>query len=368
MGRKNRKRDNDDYTPPPAPNKAPEATSESHDAPEAGATIGGKSVKDEMIATATVAIVTKLMFFVASYKPVDAALRFLAPYLKFTSEALPFAANFVVAKMPLAWFPSPEMAHVFKNVVEAMAHTLQRIVEEKAGEPLAPTDVAKAVHEATMTVMGQRFSVDNVMGFYHVENPAHIAHMRDWDKFPKFTLAELQQQGTKACPECIICFQPGVSEAGAEKPAEKPATAKKVLRQPLEIIGGCPDEHLRKEFSTWFAALTAEQRTRVAEAFKHLDSHEEFVGFMALEPSTRLEMLELLASRDDTRQVRGFLSAIGQAVADGAESAKKLFIAGASALKAFDDTLAPRVQARTEARKNMPRKGLFAKLIRGTTI
>jgi hypothetical protein len=210
--------------------------------------------------------------------------------------------------------------------------------------------------------------VDNVMGFYHVENPAHISHMRDWDKFPKFTLAELQQQGTKACPECIICFQPSVGAASTEQPAEKSVMSQKTLRQPLEIIGGCPDEQLRKEFSSWFAGLTTEQRTHVADAFKHLDSHEEFVGFMALESSTRLEMLELLASRDDTRQVRGFLSAVGQAVSDGAESAKKLLIAGASALKAFDDTLAPRVQARKEARKNMPRKGLLAKLIRGTTI
>lgn len=352
MGRNNR--DRRDRTPQAPEPKAPE--------PAAAETIGGKSIKDEAATEAVGWLVIKLMMLVSSYKPVEAAIRHLAPFLKGSVEGIPMIAKLVVSKMPVSWFGSTELAHAFRDIVDKIAHTLVRIIEEKGGEAPTATEVKTAAEEAITSVMGTKYAVNS--GMYHMVNAVAHAHEPGQDKWPRFTLAELHAQRTPACPVCVISLAPEEAKAA---PAEK-SEAKKAFKEPLEIIGKYHDEAVRKDFMTWFTGLSTDERKRVTDAFKHLSSDDEFRGFMSFEPATRVDVIGLLESRDDGRHVRGIMEFLGQASKDGAGMAKAVFQAAARQVQAFDDALAPQVSARAAARKAGPRQGFLAKLIRGTII
>lgn len=340
--------------------------------PAAGETVGGASSKDEMAATLLNKVISWGMTAFSDWRPVDHMLRNLSPIWREAAVGIPFGINYAATKMPLSWFSSRETAEIAQNIIEHAATKLEEIIESKAGQPLTTDDLNKALDAAYASATKKPYPAAN--GVYH-KNTTCIAYTGP-RRAPKqgdngqqqqggqqmYPLDELIAGGNHACTHCWPDAANDLRKIMAQPAAEPKKQDWIGFKQPLEIIGGCPDADLRTAFTAWFTALGDTDRERVIKAFAHLDSLNEFRGFMSLDASTRLMWLPRLENKDGSLKFKGYLSLLGQAIEAGAGH---MFIALKAAWGEFvklDDMLEPTVTRmeqllRGETPTQRPRSG-----------
>ena len=139
----------------------------------------------------------------------------------------------------------------------------------------------------------------------------------------------------KASPCCFTEIQ-----GDLQKPAAPPKSDHK---SPIEVVESSKDEALKKEFYSWLGSLTKAKRLRALDVLRELSSLEEFVGFMKMSPKIRLEVLDLLEERNMRHVVRRHLAKVGTFVQLGFTKGLETLKVQMEQLKAWDDSLAPRV-------------------------
>jgi hypothetical protein len=120
----------------------------------------------------------------------------------------------------------------------------------------------------------------------------------------------------------------------------------------MDIIGAMPKE-VQQQFNAWLMSLTKPKRQLVMDALPELDSEEELLGLLSLDPKVRIEMLPALKERKEERlRVQQTLAGIGEAVKKAALDGARIMGKAAdgaygtvgdaiTAVKEFDDSLAP---------------------------
>lgn len=316
--------------------------------------VGGASALDEALRPAVSSALSGFLDWVLDVKPINEAMKHLSPSFRQMSSMLPMAAGYGFAKLPMSLFPNPTVAHFFQDVVVEMARHVDRKIKAAGSvDGVSKEEYASALHEGAKAALEKKYVVDP-LGHLHrsdcvklsaFRRPHQPRNDRNGQPIPP-PPSQLQEvsietaigQKLQASP---CCFEGITADL---KKAEAPKAEKKAARSPMEVIGGSDDPELKKAFNEWFKGLSGDERKRVMELLKHLDSIDEFKGLMALDPEIRDEMLTLLENTNASFTVSRFLGLVGVAVKHGAhnvaEAAKKAW----ESYKEFDKSLEPTVQ------------------------
>jgi len=261
-------------------------------------------------------LIIKLVHHFADSRPVTAMLRDLSPdTAQLIYSALPGAVGLAISRIPNSAFKTPERAHFVRSMINEASKNIGEVVLQKAGAAPTPEEGAKAVDDAFKKVEEQKLVLD-ALGLVHLPDCVRLGQLKPFQR-KNVSFKAAIDQGLKAAPCCF----PGI-EAELKKQAAPPSK-KERRKNPsaLDIIGGMSSQD-RAAFMAWLKTLTREQRGLAIEGLRWLDSDEEFVGFMAMEPQMRLEMLPLLQERIiEGRKVRDavkkFLGLVGALVKAG---------------------------------------------------
>lgn len=330
-------------------------------APTPEPTIGGASAKDEVETAIANQIIGKLFWMLASSKPIQVAIADISPMTKLMFEGLPTAAAYAVAKLPLKYFRSPELASAFKDIVMDASKTINEIVQN-GGSPKAK-QVEQAIDKAITDVMSKMVAVDPLGQFHRTEcvrldvfRKQHQPQRKGKDGQPipppplsEITLSEALKQKLCASPCCHEGIQAELAKDAAPAPGKRG-------RSVFEIIGATKDEELRSRFFKFFTGLSPEDRALAVPGLAELDSEEELVGFMAMvaeRPEIAIESLPLLAERNSKNAVLSMFRSIGNVLKGGAESI-------GHRLEMFDQSFAPKV-AELKKRRDERRLETMAK-------
>ena len=316
--------------------------------------VGGASALDEALRPAVSSALSGVLDWVIDVKPINEALKYLSPSFRQMASLLPMATGYGFAKLPMSLFPNATVAHFFQDVVVEMARHIDRKIKAAGGvDKVSPEEYAAAAHAGATEALARKYVVDP-MGHLHRNDCVKLQAFRRPQQQqrtdrngqplppPPSQLQEISIEGAIAQKLLVspCCFEGVLADI---KKAEAPKAEKK-SRSPMEVIGGSDDPELKKAFNEWFKGLSGDERKRVTELLKHLDSIEEFKGLMALDPEIRDEMLTLLENTNTSYKVSQFLGLVEAALKSGAsnvtEAAKKAW----EGYKSFDKSLEPTVR------------------------
>lgn len=315
--------------------------------------VGGASALDEALRPAVSSALSGVLDWVLNVKPINEALKHLSPSVRQMSSLLPMAAGYGFAKLPVSLFKSATVAHFFQDVVVEMARHIDRKIKASGGvDKMTPEEYAAAAHAGATEALARKYVVDP-MGHLHrgdcvrlqaFRRPFQQRNDRNGQPLPP-PPSQLQEvsmetaigQKLQVSPCCFEGVQADLKKAEAPK-------AEKKSRSPMEVIGGSDDPELKKAFNEWFKSLSGDERKRVMELLKHLDSIEEFKGLMTLDPEIRDEMLTLLENTNTSFTVSRFLHLVGDAAKNGSHKLAEAARHAWEAYKKFDKSLEPTVQ------------------------
>jgi len=316
--------------------------------------VGGASALDEALRPAVSSALAGVLDWVLDVKPINEALKHLSPSFRQMSSLLPMAAGYGFAKLPISLFKNATVAHFFQDVVVEMARHLDRKIKTAGSvDKVSPEEYAAAAHAGVVEAMARKYVVDP-MGHLHRADCVRLASFRRPQQQPRNDRngqplppppSQLQEIGIEGAiaqklqvsPCCFEGVQADIKKAEAPK-------AEKKSRSPMEVIGGSDDPELKKAFNEWFKSLSGDERKRVMELLKHLDSIEEFKGLMALDPEIRDEMLTLLENTNTSFTVSRFLGLVGDVAKSGARNVAEVAKKAWEGYKKFDASLAPMVE------------------------
>ncbi len=288
-------------------------------------------------------IVTSIVDMLSTSGPVSRMLTTMSPAL---AQALgrfgPTAVAFAASHIPLNTFGPAGITELAKRLIIESAKHFGNIMK-KGGV----TDKAQAATEAVKLAIETELVLD-ALGHVHLPDCLKLTQLKPFQK-QAIKLSQAIGQNVPAAPCCFEAI-----DAKLKKPAEE---AKKPQKQgpqsPFDILGAMKPEELQM-FNEWLRTMSPEERRRVVECLHELDSREEFIGFMAMDPQIRLEMLPLLENRNAKFALKDYLGALGSAVRDGfhhgVEALKKIW----SKYQEFNSSLQPRVDEQL-ARFKQPR-------------
>lgn len=315
--------------------------------------VGGASALDEALRPAVSNALSGFLDWVLDVKPINEALKYLSPSFRQMSSMLPMAAGYGFAKLPMSLFPNPTVAHFFQDVVVEMARHLDRKIKSAGSvDGVSKEEYSAALHEGAKVALEKKYVVDPVGHLHRADcvrlgafrRPQQQRTDRNGQPLPpppsqlqEVSIETAISQKLQASPCCFQGIQADVKKAEAPK-------AEKKARSPMEVIGGSDDPELKKAFNDWFKSLSGDERKRVMELLKHLDSIEEFKGLMALDPEIRDEMLTLLENTNASFTVSKFLGLVGAALKSGAQNLAVVAKKAWEDYKEFDKSLEPLVQ------------------------
>lgn len=321
-----------------------------NDKKEGTARVGGSSAVDDALRPVVQNFVAGMLDMFADHRGVDAMLRELSPTVRAATKFLPMGAGYLMAKLPAAYFKSPEVAHFVQDIVVEASRHIDKIVQAKGSpDQVTPTELNDALKKGYEAAAQKKYVVDPTRTF-HAPSCVNLSHFRrqpfqkKGDQQPpppqnnlaEVTFKEAMEQDLKPCLHCLKRIQADL------KPAEAPKADKKP-RSPLDILGSFKDEELRKQFAVWYKGLTTEQRAEANQGLQELDSEAEFMGFMALDPALRMEAIGLLKTRNASHAVGNFLNILGSAIKAGSKETLEVLKKAWAGYKKFDDSLAPLV-------------------------
>ncbi len=296
-------------------------------------------------------LVTELVDKIVKTRPVSRMVETMSPLLAQTLGRLgPTAVAFVTSHIPLHTFGPPGITELVKRLIIESAKHFGNIL--KKGEIADKTQAAtEAVKRAVETEL-----VLDALGHVHLPDCLKLTQLKPFQK-QAIKLSQAIGQNVPAAPCCFEAI-----DAKLKKPAEEPKKPQKQGNlSPFDIIGAMGPEELAK-FNEWLRTMDVEGRRRVVECLHELDSREEFVGFMAMDPQIRLEMLPLLENRNAKFALKDYLGAVGGALSGGfhhgVEALRKIW----SAYQAYNSSLQPRVDEEWERFKRPRAKPAWWKM------
>ncbi len=307
----------------------------------------------EVAASATESYIERAILRVVKHlvdsRPVEAMIRDLSPEtVELIYHGVPGVIGTAIGLVPDSAFRSHTAAEYVRPYVNEAAKGVADAIKEKKDKGGATADDKNKAVDAAAKTVGEKKLVLAV-GLVHLPNCIQLAQLKPFQR-QDVSYADALDQQLKAA---ACCFK-GI-EAELKKQAAPPAApAKKANPSPFDVIGGMSPEQ-QKQFHDWIEGLTAEQRKRAVDALHELDSAEEFVGFMSMDPAMRLEMLSLLENRNARFAVRRFLGIVGGLAKNGLDRAVAILKAGWSKYLEFDRGLQPLVDEQLRRCKE-PRK------------
>lgn len=226
------------------------------------------------------------------------------------------AAGFSIGEIPSSAFKSQTREHFFKSVANEVFKNLGKVIRQKSGAPPTEEELKKAVQDGIRAAEERKLAIDP-MGHLHLPECRELGRLKAGLKAAsdvrEIAFKAALEQRLKTAPCCF----PAVEEQKQPAPqAPNPATRGGRKPSPLEIIGRMSREQ-QKQFGDWLANLTEEERGRIIDDLRALDSEAEFTGFMAMDPETRVQMLPLLEERKKQLEMIGKLIESGFAKAAG---------------------------------------------------
>lgn len=215
--------------------------------------------------------------------------------------------------LPDSIFASPQRAATVKNVLVRFVTKVADAFE--AGQSLNEANVDQVLRDVLddMVIMyGGHYHDPECMVIPERTRSLYEDYARDGDpnkdrnrKYSALlrdmvTLARALETNKVPCGHCGHRTA-AKAEASAVKPAPKPTRAP---RSAADVIGML-EPNQRTEFNRWLSGLSVIDRQSALVGFAELDSVEEAIGFLALDPAVRLEMLPLLENRTVASQLKG---------------------------------------------------------------
>lgn len=324
--------------------------------PGATERLGGSALWDEAILPWVNQFVDKFVDAGLDIKGVDAMIRALSPLtISALANIMQPAANIAIGAIPLTVVGgNANLGHFLQDVLRhGITHTVKRVKEKGGIDKMTPEEFGATLQEGLKEGMARKLVIDP-LGHLHTPDCPEYRRVfaRNNDQRP-------QQPNQPPRPSrdvevtietaiarklmCAPCCFPHVQSELAKPPAPK---AEKKAVSPAEVLGRDPE--LAKQFGEWFKSLSSDERTRVRELLKHLDSVDELRCLMALDPSIRGELLTLLENTNGSFTAAQFLKVMSGAAKSGAIHVRDAARKAWKAYKTFDAGLAP-VAARLEA-------------------
>ncbi len=287
---------------------------------------------DEALLPVLQDIVGKAVEGVCDIKAIDIAIRSLSPSVVVASSGLPSLVGMLSSKLAHGLFTSPVYRDLFKDSLIEAGRRLRDKIQEKGGmKNVTKEEYGEAVQEGFQAAAEKKYVV--IDGLLHQPNcwriqprlkqPQRRSKEKDGQQQPQqqqaqpvaeVTLLEAEQQHVMCAPCCFDGVQADIktkTEAPAKVEAPKPPP-----RSPMEVINRAAPED-RAFFLKWLKGLPADERKRVDEYLKHLDSEEEFnalVGCIKDEPEVVYEMMMLLENSNGSLRTKQFILLAGQAI------------------------------------------------------
>lgn len=290
-------------------------------------------------------LIKKVVGYFADSRPIKALIRDLDPdTIALLYQGLPGIGGLLVSRIPDGAFKTVEAANMVRTLGLEASKAIADVLKEK--KDASEEELISAVDEAIKRVEEMQVLVDQ-MDHYHMPDCAKVAKLAKRFR-TEIAFKAAVDQGLKPAACCYERV-----EASKAKAADGHKASNRKFRSPLEVVGAM-DEEQRRKFTEWLEGLSADERNRVMDDLHELDSMEEFIGFMALDPAVRIEMLPLLENRNAKHAVKRFLGKAGTCVQLGLSEVLKALKAGWKAYREWDDGFAPKV---TEAKRtfNVPR-------------
>ncbi|MFA6604043.1 MAG: hypothetical protein WCT10_04380 [Patescibacteria group bacterium] len=307
------------------------------DKPTVGETIG--TVAESYIER----LIIKIVHMFADSRPVEALIRDLSPdAIETIYQVVPGVVGFAIGKVPDSAFKSPARAAYVRSLVNEAGKAIGDVVKEKKekGEAATVEDKEKAVEAATGKVNAKKLIL--ATGLAHQPTCVNLHDLKAEQK-REISFKDVIDQKLRVAP---CCFE--TIDAELQKPAAAPAPKKlRPNASPFDILGTLSPERL-KEFTSWIDTLTVGERKRAVDALHELDSEEEFIGFMAMDPQVRLELLPLLENRNARHLIGKFFAFVGALVKSGCPKAAGIVKAGWRKYTEFDQSLEPLVAAQLQ--------------------
>lgn len=296
-------------------------------------------------------IVTSIVDMAANSRPVSRMIATMSPGIaQILGRFGPTAVAFAASHIPLNTFGPAGITELAKRLIIESAKHFGNIL--KKGEV---ADKAQAAAEAVKQAIETELTLD-ALGHVHLPDCVKLTQLKPFQK-QGIKLSQAISQNVPAAPCCFTAIDAHLKKPATE--AKKPE--KRGNLSPFDILGAMDPEELKK-FNRWLKKLSAEDRCRVVEDLHELDSHDEFVGFMAMDPKIRLEMLPLLENRNAKFALKDYLSAIGAAVRGGFDKGVEALKLVWTKYQAFNSSLQPLVDEQWEQLKKPRRKPSWWKM------
>jgi hypothetical protein len=226
--------------------------------------------------------------------------------------------------LPDSLFASPQRAATVKNV---LVRFVTKIADAFEADGFNQDTVDRALrevldayvimhgghyHDPKCTVVPERLR--NLYEEYMRDNDPGRDRNRRYRELLRhlITLAQALETSKAACAHCGHRTNETAErqqQAAAAKPRRAPRSA-------LDVIGMLNEEQ-RSEFNEWLGGLGDDDLRSAMSGLAELDSVEEAVGFLALDPELRLVNLPLLENRSTASHVKATLGFLGGLVSDG---------------------------------------------------
>lgn len=305
---------------------------------------------DEALLPVLQDIVGRVTDGICDIKAIDIALRSLSPAFVMASSGLPSMVGMLSSKLASSMFKSPIYRDLFKDSLIEAGRRLRDKIQEKGGmKNVTKEEYGNAVKEGFKAAAEKKYVV--IDGLLHSTSCARIQYRVKPAKDSQgpgnveVTLLEAEQQHIMCAPCCFEGVQADIktkTEAPAKVEAPKPPP-----RSPMEVINRAKSED-RVLFLKWLKDLPVDERKRVDEFLKHLDSEEEFnalVSCIKEQPEIVHEMLTLLENSNGSLRTKQYLLLFGQAVERHSMAAlgtlKAALKSSCKAVQDFDASFAP---------------------------
>lgn len=272
-----------------------------------------ESAIDEMVAPYADRLASTLVGYVTDVPAVRRAILKLDPrVIAGIHHVLPGVGGLLIGKLlPNSIFRNEQGAAIVKNF---LLHVVKKVADSfEAGEDIESEDFADRLEDDMRRLM---VKVDP-LGQCHDPDCSRLA-------MAKFSRNQVKDIPILAAVDQALPMAP-CCMASLEKKVQAPAKSAAPKRRPrsaLDVIGMLDDEQ-RAEFDEWLQALEPDDLRSAMAGLSELDSVEEAVGFLSLDPELRLEMLPLLENRSLSSSVKEGLRFLGDSAKTGFNGASQ---------------------------------------------
>jgi len=311
-----------------------------------------ESAVDEMVAPYADRLASTLVGYVTDVPAVKRAIVKMDPrIIAGIHHVLPGVGGLLIGKLlPTSIFRNEQSAAIVKNF---LLHVVKKVADAfEQGTDIDSEEFANALEDE---VRAEKLVCDPLR-FVHLPTCANLRTAFGKKQLTEVGLLEAVDQGLTPAPCCLAGIKEKLEKPPAPVAAAKP---KRAPRSAFDVLGMLNDEQ-KKEFDEWLRALEPDDLRSAMAGLAELDSIEEAVGFLALDPELRLEMLPLLENRSLSSSVKEGLRFLGDAAKTGYDGASQalngVWQYATTKAAQFDATLAPTADSfeRFEQRLRQP--------------